>query len=231
MSRVVINLANNVGWYIRGQARLIKSFREVGGYGGEILAWHSEAQIGSPKHKENPYAFKVHAFQKAIDAGYKQIFWADSAVFAIRNMMEVFEIIEKEGYFMQEAGHMVGRWTNDRTLNYFGITRDEAMKMMMYGNAGLLGLNTENETAMEFFRKWKASMEAGMFKGQWQNINNCESTDSRCDGHRHDMSCGSIIAHQLGMNENYKSGNHWLEYAPPEAPAKNDKIIFKTHPA
>jgi len=99
------------------------------------------------------------------------------------------------------------------------------MNMMMYGNAGFLGLDFNNEIACKFFDKWKESMFAGIFKGEWTNNTKSESQDERCLGHRHDMVCGSIIANQLGMK--YVSGNEWLTYQPPHVPPKNDKIVFK----
>ncbi len=121
---------------------------------------------------------------------------------------------------MQYAGHMVGRWTNDRALEYFGVNRDDAMHMPMYGNAGFLGLNVHDATAMKFFELWEQSARDGMFRGQWHNNNRTESNDGRCDGHRHDMSCGSIIANQLNMV--MQPGDEWLHYQSPDVePAIN----------
>jgi hypothetical protein len=85
--------------------------------------------------------------------------------------------------------------------------------MMMYGNSGFLGLNLENEISVNFLNQWRESMLDGCFKGSW-------------DDHRHDMTCGSIIANRLGME--YKSGNDWLHYAPPEQEQPNEKVIIHT---
>jgi len=221
MSRVIINIAT--GAYIRGQERLRTTLDEFNDT--QLLAWTDESQIGSPTQKLNPYAFKIYAFEHALKNGYKQILWVDASVYAVRNLKPIWDTIKNEGYIMQYAGHLVGRWANDKCLKYFGVSRDDAMKMLMYGNAGFLGLNFENEIAVEFFKRWKESMLAGMFIGNWNNVNNSESNDERCSGHRHDMTCGSIIAQQLGME--YKKGDEWLEYAAPEEAIKNDTIILK----
>lgn len=210
--------------YNLGRERLRKSLVQHAP-GVSIYLFTKEHQVGAPVHHENPYAFKIYTIQLARELGFEQILWVDCSVWAIKDISPVFDIIEEDGYICQEAGHKVGRWTNDRALNYFGINRDEAMKIDMYGNAGLLGLDFTNPIAVEFFDKWKASMEAGMFKGYWKNNDHTESWDLRCDGHRHDMSCGSVIRHNLGMK--MQSGNEILQYvnSPVELP-NNEKVYF-----
>lgn len=219
--RCVINLAN--GRYWKGQLRLMETLNFK--WGGDLLFFSDTEQlIGCPSHDENPYAFKVFAFKEAIRRGYETILWLDASVYCEKSPTPVFEYIEQNGYIMQEAGHYVGTWTNDFALNYFDVRRDDAMQMPMYGNAGFLGLNAHDKTAMNFLNMWDSAQYAGAFKGKWHNEQKTESEDERCKGHRHDMSCGSIIANQLGMK--YVSGNEWLAYKSPETTAANDTIIF-----
>lgn len=199
----IINFAT--GRYIKGQERLRQSLQ---GFDGDFLAWTNELEIGAPLHKDNPYAFKIFAFDEAIKMGYTKILLVDASVWACSDVSPIFEHITKEGYIMQEAGQHVGKWTNDRCLDYFGVTREQADKMLMYGNAGFLGLDFESEIAKEFFQRWKESMQAGMFMGSWDN-------------HRHDMSCGSIIANQLNMK--YQSAHDWLNYG--DTP-RSDKVYL-----
>jgi hypothetical protein len=97
----------------------------------------------------------------------------------------------------------------------------------MYGNAGLLGLNLDLEISQNFLEKWHKAAIDGVFIGKWDNKNKTESQDDRCNGHRHDMSAGSIIANQLGMQKNYISSQEILQYASPEEPPINETIIFK----
>ena len=183
--RVIINLATDN--YKKSRKRLYKSLQQ---FPVDKLFWTKESDVGSPSHRDNPYAFKVYAFKKAIELGYKKILWLDSSVFAIRNISPVFDIIDEEGYIMQYAGHLVGNWANDKSLEYFGISRDDAMRLKMYGNAGFLGLNMDFEVSRKFFEMWEKSMFDGMFIGNWRNENNTESQDERCNGHRHDMTNG-----------------------------------------
>lgn len=210
--------------YSKGAQRLRQSVKEHD-FKGEMFIFTDETQVPCPSHLNNPYAFKTFIFERVKNLGYKKILWLDSSVYLIKNIDHIFEIIDKDGYLMQEAGHYVGTWANDKCLNYFNINRDEAINMLMYGNAGLLGLNFENQTANEFFNKWHQASKDGIFIGKWNNNDKTESEDERCKGHRHDMTCGSIIANQLGMK--YHLGNEILMYGAPEDEPLNETIVFK----
>ena len=194
--KAIINFAS--GRYDKGQNRLRQSLIDVG-FDGDFFGWRNEIDIGSPPHKENPYAFKIYAFEKALSMGYTKILWVDASIWAVKPLDPIWETVDRLGYMKQYAGHLVGWWANDRSLEYFGLTRDEAMKMEMHGNGGFFALDFENVTAQQFFMNWRQSMLDGIFKGEWTNNNKTESQDERCKGHRHDMTCGSIIANQLEM--------------------------------
>lgn len=200
--RAVVCFAN--GSYLRGQTRLKESITDC-----EVLTFSHYAEIGSPTHQRNPYAFKLYAIMAARKMGYKQILYLDASVFAIKPLAPLFDIIEKEGYLMQNSGWKVSQWSNDNCLAYFGITREEAEGMYMYGDAGLLGLNFDNKIANDFYNGWMKSCLAGAFVGSWKD-------------HRHDMTCGSIVANKLGMK--YREGI--LAYAGPNDPV-DENIILK----
>lgn len=204
--KAVVNFSN--GSYLPKQTRLIQS---MGRYSCPVMAYSDYDSIGSPTHQQHPYGFKLFAIKAAIESGFTSILYCDSSIWAIKDPSPLFDIIEKDGYLMQEAGHYVGSWSNDECLDYFGITREEAMKMPMYGNAGLLGLKVGHPIAENFFSQWFRSLNAGVFRGSWDN-------------HRHDMTCGSIIANKLGMK--YHKGDEILAYAGPNDPV-SDKIILK----
>ena len=223
MKKCIISFANSRGNYVKSLARLSESLRN--NFDGDFLAFVGEQSIGAPSHLENPYAFKIYAWYEAIRRGYTHILWLDSSCFAIKNTKPIFDKIDQQGYIMQEAGHLAGTWTNDNALTYFGISRDQAMKMPCYGNAGLLGLKINDPWPNHFFTTWAHSMDAGMFKGAWTNEDHSQSPDERCNGHRHDMSCGSIIANDLGMK--YESGQSWLQYGGVFDEVLNDSIIIK----
>jgi hypothetical protein len=212
--RAIVNYSTPVYYGI--QERLFKSFTGI-----------DKVKIRGKKfepHEKNPYAFKIRSIETALISGYTQILWLDSSCYAVNDPAPIFDIIEKKGYFMEQAGHMAGNWTNDRTLEYFKISRNKAMKIQMY-SAGFTGINFDTKIGWKFFSMWRDAMEAGMFKGAWHNKALTESKDTRCKGHRHDMSCASIIAHKLKME--YEPGGSFFQYGSPESELNHNGIIFK----
>jgi predicted RNase H-like HicB family nuclease len=188
--RAIVNLATQHYW--PGQDRLKNSIPK----GYEVFTFQNEIQVHAPKHKDNPYAFKIYAFEEVRKFGFEQILWLDASVYAVKNPAPVFDWIDKYGYFMEESGHFVGQWCNNQTLSFFGITRQEAMSMSMF-SAGFTGIDFTNKTGVAFFSRWKNAMLNGMFKGSWSD-------------HRHDMTCGSVIANQMGLQ--YSKGGTYFAY-------------------
>jgi len=208
--KAIVSFANKRGNYLIAIERLKESLKSKE-FNANFIGIIGEEMIGSPKHIENPYAFKIYCIEKALSEGYEQILYLDSSIFAVRELTPLWKVIDENGYFMIEAGFMVGQWCNDETLNYFHLSRVDAMQMKMYGNCGVLGLDFTTQIAQTFFSSWKQSMLDGMFKGSWDN-------------HRHDMTCGSIIANRLNMK--MERGDQWLSYALPDSPTKDETIIF-----
>ena len=209
MNPVIINLAT--GRYLKGQERLKQSVQR---YSPKIpvMSWQNEFQInGCPKHSVNPYAFKPYAFIQAMSKDYDVVFWMDASCYLIKDIQPILDIVERDGYFMHEAGHWAGTWSNDNSLQYFGLTREEAMKIPMF-TAGCFGLNLKSEIGLKFLSQWLEAANAGAFKGSW--------TD-----HRHDLTCGSIIANRLEMKFQY--GQDYLQYGAPETPVNNDTVTIK----
>jgi hypothetical protein len=205
--RCIINFAKGT-WYPRGQQRLIKSL-ETQIFKGDMFAFKDEKQIPSLTHQEAPYAFKIAAFEKALARGYESILWCDSALYAIRPLEPIFDYIEEHGHMFFWDGWDCAQWTNDKMLNYFNLSRDQAQKISQI-LACFIGLDLTNEKTKEFLKQWKESIP--YFKGRWTNQNNTESQDPRCMGHRHDQSAASIIATTLGMFDETRYCNKWLQY-------------------
>jgi hypothetical protein len=176
------------------------------------MSWQNEFQInGCPKHSVNPYAFKPYAFIQAMSKDYDVVFWMDASCYLIKDIQPILDIVERDGYFMHEAGHWAGTWSNDNSLSYFGLTREEAMKIPMF-TAGCFGLNLKSEIGLKFLSQWLDAANSGAFKGSW--------TD-----HRHDLTCGSIIANRLEMK--FQFGQDYLQYGAPETPVNNETVTIK----
>ena len=198
--RAIVNVVSKDERYITAQRRLVQSFHEFGGGYSEcdFLRFAGESVVGSPMHHENPYAFKIYAFDFLSNLGYDQILWLDASITFVKNVKPIFDWIEEKGYFMEDSGHSVGQWSNEQTLQYFGVTREEANNMSMFSSS-FIGIDLTNRTGMEFFQRWKQSMLDGYFRGDWSN-------------HRHDMTCGSIIANQMTISKDYSSAGDYFAY-------------------
>lgn len=208
--RAIVSFANERGNYLLALDRLEESVLRYCD-GVSFLGFRGEGSVGAPPHLENPYAFKIHAIEEARNRGYDQILWLDSSVVFIKDSKPLFDWITEKGFFFEEAGHWVGSWCNDRTLEYFGLTREEAMKMPMF-SAGFTGLDFESPIAVEFFERWKQSMLDGQFVGSWAD-------------HRHDMTCASIIANQMGLSRQFSTGGTFLAYVGDGYDKPKDSVI------
>lgn len=206
MKPVIINLSTVQ--YTKGQQRLQRSIQQFSP-NIPFLSWKSESELQAPLHRTNPYAFKVYAFYKAIALGYDTIFWMDASCYLVKDVNPLFQLIEKEGYFMENAAHWCGRWINDHAKAYFNIP-DETLNTMPMFMAGCFGISAYSQTAMTFLDEWRLAMEAGTFKGDWSN-------------HRHDMTAGSITANKLGMT--LQQNAFYTRYAAPDIQVDENVLI------
>ena len=220
----IISFANKKGRYVQNLARLSESLRN--NFDGDFLGFVGEQSIGAPLHTDCPYGFKIYAFKAALKAGYEKILYVDSSCFAIKNVQPCFDEIEKDSFFFQNSGHTANTWMNDRTLDYFKISREEAREIPLVGNAGMLGLDFSKELPNIYFERWEKAMLDGMFVGKWDNNDKSESKSDECKGFRHDM-LGSLILHDLGVINLMKQGDQWLQYSGIFDDTANDTIIWK----
>ena len=206
MKSCIINFAKGEK-YILGQHRLKDNLKFVN-FEGDFLGFNNEIEINAPLHTESPYAFKVKAFQYAMNMGYQHILWCDSSVFPIKPVNCIFDYIETHGHIFYWDGWNCAQWTNDRMLNYFNLTRNNAINIpQIY--ACFMGLNLKNKQSLIFLEEWEKAIP--YFAGNWNNTYKTESKDDICLGHRHDQSAASILAYSLGMYDNSRYANKWLE--------------------
>lgn len=194
--------------YSRGQRRLSDSI--PANY--LKLMFSQYETIGSPTHQESPYEFKIHAIAKAAEVD-PIVLWADSSMVRVGDLSKMEKVIKELGYFMEQAGHWVGSWCNDHTRSYFKLTEEEGKVPGGFSmfSAGLTGLDFNNPIAVNFFQQWKASAKAGCFRGDWSN-------------HRHDMTCGSIIAQRMGLY--YQTGGKHMQYIGPSYAPPHPETVF-----
>lgn len=152
----------------------------------DFIAFTDVKQIGCEPHSVIPYAFKQYSIKKAIDLGYESILWCDSPIFAVKDLSGIFSHIEDAGYVMfDNIGHTLGMWTNDKALNHFGVTREQAMTMKMT-MACCQGFYTKAKFSVRMALKEYIDLAYELNPGEWSN-------------HRHDQSLISLLAHKYGL--------------------------------
>lgn len=126
--RAVVSFANT-SFYQEKMKRLKDS---VEAQGVKFIGYTSCEEVGCQPHSIVPYAFKPYAIWKAIEQGVTTILWCDSCIVAIKDLTPVFDYIERHGFmFFRNFGHNLGKWTNDKCLDYFAISREDAMEIPM----------------------------------------------------------------------------------------------------
>lgn len=181
--KAIVSLATHAPNYYKALDRLQHSLE--GRFDGNFIKLRGEESVSAPDHNINNYAFKIFAIAYARAKGNSKVFWLDSSNYAVKNVQPIFDYLDREGIFLEDSGHWVGDWCNDAALDYFKITRDEAMTMHML-SSGFVGLDFNKEISKDFFYRWQESMCAGVFNGSWSD-------------HRHDQTAASIIANQMGL--------------------------------
>lgn len=214
-------------WHARGVDRLAHSLKDVGADTAlapvDLLAWCGEYPPGSPSHQEMPYAFKVHAVKAARDRGYRQVFWLDSAIWAIRPVQPLFIELAQRGYCLWNGAWSIGQWATDDALKVTGRNRDRALTVPLT-LGGACGFDFDHPIARELFDRWFAHAQDGSFRGAWDNKDGSCSPDPRVLGHRHDMTMLSHVAQDMQLY--HHPSDFMFEYAPKDRPPHETTILL-----
>lgn len=206
------------GWYAAGVERLERSVI-FNGFGGDILSWKNEYPPNSFNHTDNPYAFKVFAFQEAFNRGYKVVLFCDASLYAIKDPMPIFDYVNDNGLYFFKSGYPISATATDNLLNYSGLIRENLVDVPEFAT-GCVGINISNPNGSKFFERWKQMMYDGMFKGSRTHDTN-DSAHPLFKFSRQDQSAASIALHELGIKTSGENEN-WCSYYP----SHTDKTIF-----
>lgn len=183
MKKCVVSFANTPA-YINKMNRLENSLK--GNFDGDFLSFTKESEIGCESHIFVPYQFKPFAIKKAIDLGYELILWCDSPIIATKNIQPVFDHIEEHGYiFFDNIGHPIGKWSNDKALKYFNVSRETAMaiKQIM---ACCMGFKPSDFLVYNVFNQY-INLSSMLYPGHWSD-------------HRHDQTVMSFLINEHKMD-------------------------------
>ena len=215
MSRCVVNVAiggRNQQKYIVGQERLRNQLK------GETLRFYTNGYpVGCPEHREIPFAFKAYALKEA--AAYATtLLWCDSCiVLGDRPLEELWEKIERDGYWISRNGWTNYEWTADSAYTYLFEDADsinparDVNREISHVIATAFGLSLKHRRGCEFLAQYFALAQTRAFCGPITNSNfpgaQWSGNPAKCSpcgppdvrGHRHDQSAASVIAWRLGM--------------------------------
>lgn len=192
----VVSYADEVGTYAQKMKRLEQSLKDTN-FNGSFVGFNSTEILGCNPHKKIPYQFKPYAIKKASEHS-DLVLWCDSVVYAKHNIQSIFDHISTHGYlFFDNIGFSLGDFTNDKTLDHFGISREEAWNIPMI-MACVMGFDFKNDIVKELFKEYLDLSET-LYKGEWDNRTLSESKDARVRGHRHDQSVMSALIWKYGL--------------------------------
>ncbi len=177
------------GWYPKGQERLSKSLFEHSPDVRQVL----QRRFNLKELSNNPYNIKADMMAISVN---ERTLWMDCSCWAIKDIQPIFDIIERDGYYLLSSGYNAAQTCNDKCLDYFGITRDEAEKIPD-SSTMVFGYDTNNHIGLKFFYEFCKATDAGIADGSRFHDN--QSADPRFLFHRQDQSIATCIAHKLGM--------------------------------
>jgi hypothetical protein len=107
-----------------------------------------------------PYAFKIFALKEALDLGFENVLWLDTAVWPLSSTQEVFEQIEKEGFFFDTG--------NPNPLSMLKTTRkmlenycDKDLKKSRRVAGWIIGFNRDFKYLERFFNEYSKLVRLG----------------------------------------------------------------------
>lgn len=209
MTRAIINVAVEQGFYLPLQQSVLAACREFGGDADLFFGGYPE---GCPSHKTHQYAFKVWAMDLAVQGGFRQIMWIDCRCRPVASLEPVWDVIERDGFYVSsEYDAKLGDWCSDEALKLFGIDRGTARCIPLV-RGGVFGVDVSSAIGGQVWQGYKALCEAGAFNGAHQNIPGAVVThwgggkwkghvsdDPAVGGHRHDETALAYTLWSLGL--------------------------------
>jgi hypothetical protein len=160
--RCIVLFASYNGIYPAKARKLLSELEECG-YSGHVLL-----RIGGFPNLENgglklcyiPYAFKVAFLIEALQKGYKEVLWIDTAMHPLTNLEKVFSIIKEKGYFFTSVGFLSDNQSTHLpdAATALGLSTD-SYDRIPHLSSSILGLNMENSQAIQLLKKWYAATE------------------------------------------------------------------------
>ncbi len=204
----------------------------------ETMRWTDQWPPGSPSHGEVNYGFKAHALRFAAESRrFSLVLWLDVSCYAVASLEPLWAHIEKEGHFLGGEPQLdpatgfvapaqpatfdnLGEWSSDLALETFGLTRDEAMRVVLLSGC-CIGLDLRHERSRTFLDRlvgyatpehFNGTHTSGILGKAGGSARRPVSTDPRCKGHRSDEVYMALLAREIKMTS---SGEFFTGGMPP----------------
>ncbi len=208
--RTVVNVATCR--YVKGQERLTASLARDG---ENYCVWNDRTglPLGCPSHQDVPYAFKAFALRQAADTGSTTLLWADASILSIQPLDELWQKIERDGYWIANNGYTNYEWTADSAYpdlfpEVWLEERDGREPHLEHARAinreiphvvaTAFGISLKHPVGSMLLHEYLRLAKTKAFCGPWANDQSspCGPPDVR--GHRHDQTALSVIAWRMG---------------------------------
>lgn len=142
-------------------------------------------------HSEIPYAFKYDLIQRAIDDGYKRIFWLDSIMRLIpgKNISQLLDESPKGIIAFHNLGHDLEKYINNTAIRNLGIESLEGLKQTW---GGAVFFDFSKDTAMYVFKDLMGEIKKGSF-------NDDNTQRENFIAHRHDQAVLSYLLYAYAV--------------------------------
>lgn len=217
--RCIINVS--IGkQYTDFQQRLIQQFNtEFHSSDIDLITFSDTLPIGSRSHEESMYGFKMHAFQSAFNSGYESVIWLDAGVvLKSKHTMDVFFTLlessqngaftmvegigEKDKFHKNIMEVYLSNFVNDKTLNYFNLTRefiDQEKWLLNYGF--LFGFTKDSLIYLQMLQAEKDGCFGSVIENEIDTKQNSGILNNgKYSYHRHEEAVLSILLQKDGSN-------------------------------
>ncbi len=105
-----------------------------------------------------PYAWKIAFFYEALELGYKKILWLDTSMHPLKNLNEVFALIDKHDYLMFSPGFYLDYPFNlkehlPEPIASLGVPLTLLDQIPHIGGA-VIGFNVEKAKSIKILKEW-----------------------------------------------------------------------------
>jgi hypothetical protein len=141
------------------------------GYDGDIIIYfggYPNIDDEGLKYANLPYSFKNVSLLECQRLGYTYYMWLDCAVLVQKNFNFIFEILEKEDFYLNLLDKLKYNHTNDnietvglkKCYECMNINFDEILERKNF-SGGLFGINLKSEKGLEFLKLNRKFLDMG----------------------------------------------------------------------